>query len=84
MALLEDQNVCCICDAAVVGYAGGVPRYFCHGCYETYKGDILESIGWVMSMLKVEKARRKRRNRALHHGALPVLVSLEPPLQMQA
>lgn len=85
MALLEDLNCCALCDKPVVGYTGGVPRYYCNDCFETYNEDILANALWVVMMLRLEKARRKRRNRVIGHNALPKFVPLEPaPLALGA
>jgi hypothetical protein len=71
VALIEDTNVCAICEAPVKGYAGPVPIYFCPGCYETHKQEIMDAVAWVALLLGLEKARRKRRNRLLKSVGLP-------------
>jgi hypothetical protein len=76
MALLEEPNVCSICEHPVSGHTGIVPVYFCPRCFETYKVDILERAPWVMLLLSFEKARRKRRNRLIKHSGLPVTVNV--------
>lgn len=79
-ALLEDPNACAICSHVVSGKVGGeqqnVPVYFCPECFETYKNAILSRDEWVMVLLRMEKARRKKRNRILNSVGLPVMRSL--------
>lgn len=69
MALLEDGNICCICDEKTVHRRiGGVPAYYCADCFETYKNDILANVAWVKLLMNGERQRRKRRNRLLTAG----------------
>jgi hypothetical protein len=72
--VLEDPNVCAICGAAVSGYVGGVPVYFCPKCFEAFGGDILAKAKWIVFLLGEEKARRKRRNRLIKSVGLPVFI----------
>ena len=76
MAMLEDTNVCAVCEAPVSGFIKMVPVYFCPDCYVTYKEDILANTFWIMGMLKAEKARRKRRNRLLNSVGLPQMTNM--------
>ena len=69
VALLEDGNICCICDEKPINRSiGGVPAYYCAGCFESYKHDILSSVPWVKMLMNAERQRRKRRNRLLTAG----------------
>lgn len=69
MALLEDGNICCICDEKQVHRnIGGVPAYYCAGCFEAHKSDILAAAPWVRDVMNRERQRRKRRNRLLTAG----------------
>lgn len=69
MALLEEGNLCCICDErAVHRLIGGVPAYYCAECFEAHKTDILAGVEWVRRLMNDEKQRRKRRNRLLTAG----------------
>ena len=78
MALLEDGNICCICDErAIHRTIGGVPAYYCAACFETYKDDILSSVPWVKMLMNAERQRRKRRNRLLTAGYALVAVYAE-------
>jgi hypothetical protein len=71
VALLEETNVCAVCEAPVKGYAGPVPVYFCPTCYGEHKDEIMAAVAWVAVLLGMEKARRKRRNRLLKGVGLP-------------
>ena len=71
MALIEDTNVCSLCENPVKGYVGGVPVYWCPHCWETHKEDIVAAVAWAVLLLGLEKARRKRRNRLLKSVGLP-------------
>lgn len=77
MALLEDTNVCAICECQVSGYVDGVPVYYCPRCFHTHTDAIIGRAPWVMRLLAVEKSRRKRRNRLLKEKKLPVFVQLD-------
>ena len=66
--LLEDPNKCCVCDKDVYRLIGGVPAYYCAGCFEDHKADILASAPWVRWLMNGERQRRKRRNRLLAAG----------------
>ena len=69
VALLEDGNICCICDEKTVHRRiGGVPAYYCADCFETHKHDILANVAWVKLLMNGERQRRKRRNRLLTAG----------------
>jgi len=69
VALLEDGNICCICDEKPVHRnISGVPAYYCAACFEAHKQPILSGAGWVRGMMNIEKQRRKRRNRLLSAG----------------
>ncbi len=71
MALLEDTNCCALCEAPVSGHVGGVPVYFCPECWEANKDGIMAAVVWIAGMLRLEKARRKRRNRLMKSVGLP-------------
>lgn len=75
MALLEEPNSCSLCEKPVNGSSNGVPLYFCQTCFNEWKEDILADEPWVREMVRWERIRRKRRNRMLHSGTLPVIVS---------
>jgi hypothetical protein len=69
VALLEDGNICCICDEKPVHRnIGGVPAYYCASCFEAHKSEILDSTPWVKMLMNGERQRRKRRNRLLTAG----------------
>ena len=75
MALLEDGNICCICDEKTVHRnIGGVPAYYCASCFEANKLDILAAVPWVKMLMNGERQRRKRRNRLLTAGYTLVAV----------
>ena len=71
MALLEDTNCCSLCEAPVTGYVGGVPVYWCPGCWENHREEIVQNVVWIAMLLGLEKARRKRRNRLLKSVGMP-------------
>lgn len=73
--LLEEPNGCCICGNPVSGHVGGVPVYFCNGCFKAYERDILEKVTWVAMLANLEKQRRKRRNRLIKSIGIPKLVN---------
>lgn len=79
MAFLEDPNCCSICDNPCGNgiLPGGIPMYFCRKCFHEWEQDIISGADWVLGMLRIEKARRKRRNRQLHAGGFPQPVTLE-------
>nr|MDQ2996965.1 hypothetical protein [Chloroflexota bacterium] len=68
-------NVCAVCEKPVSGFVKMVPVYFCPHCFEEYKTIILTPVAWIADMLRVEKARRKRRNRLLYSVGLPIMVN---------
>ena len=68
MALIEDSNLCCICDKEVHRRIGGIPAYYCAECFEAHKSDILVNAAWVKFLMNAERQRRKRRNRLLVSG----------------
>ncbi len=69
MALLGDNNTCCVCDEKEVHYRiGGMPAYYCAPCFKAYREDILLGALWVRWLMNAEKQRRKRRNRLLFSG----------------
>ena len=75
MALLEEPNVCAIDETPVSGSVHGVPIYYCRKCYQDWEKEILADEPWVREMTRLERIRRRRRNRLLAHGELPVFVS---------
>lgn len=75
MALLEDPNTCAICEKPVSGCVHGVPIYFCRADYTEWEADILADKPWIHELARMERIRRRRRNRLLAHGELPVFVN---------
>lgn len=74
MALLEENNVCCVCGREVHRRVGGVPAYYCPTCFEAHNPDILADVPWVKYLLNAERQRRKRRNRLLQSNYVLVPV----------
>ena len=80
MALLEDDNVCCVCEVPVRRWLAGVPPYYCPACYTTYSADILTQprpVTWVYWLMNEEKQRRKRRNRRVQNGVSLTAVDIQ-------
>ncbi len=75
MALLEETNSCAICERPVSGNVSGVPIYLCRTCYAQWEKEVLADSPWVRELVRLERVRRRRRNRLLAHGGLPVFVS---------
>ncbi len=72
--MLEDLNMCAVCEATVRGFVGGVPVYLCPHCYAEWGTPFMEKVPWAAYLLGREKARRKRRNRLLRSVGLPVFI----------
>ncbi|HMO58363.1 MAG TPA: hypothetical protein PKC19_13445 [Roseiflexaceae bacterium] len=75
MALLEEVNVCALCQRPVRGYVEGVPVYFCPRCFGDNRDAIIFRAAWAVFLLNDEKARRKRRNRLLSGPGLPTFTN---------
>lgn len=82
MALLEEPNVCAICERPVSGYVDGVPVYFCPHCFTTYKEEILAMAAWVKWLRLSESARRKRRNGVLKTVGLPQFTDMYQGIEL--
>lgn len=63
--MLEETNMCAICEREVSRRVKGVPVYYCAECFERFKDDILNRVPWVIYLMNREKQRRKKRNRLL-------------------
>lgn len=64
MALLEEDNCCCVCERGIY-YRAPIPLYYCVGCFADHRAEILANAPWVAYLANAEKQRRKRRNRLL-------------------
>lgn len=96
-AFLEDPNCCAVCLGPVHGYTTSgdsaklvdecrkgkrIPMYFCRDCFTSWRTDIDGKAPWLMMLLGVEKARRKRRNRLIKAVGAPQIDYINPGTPM--